>query len=785
MFWSAAMRLPGLRFVLTLVVSLCLLSLPWAAAPPTFTASQLRNRPITKADGELGGLLKKWWKEGTAAGNVGDYYDNRDGGHSDLNTEPYPQLQRIVYTKDDIDKRRNWAMAVTLRPSVTFGNSSTSAGPTQGGSNVRSYYCNPNGLPFLYRQYRANNVYIYPEHRDHDPGHNGKGDGYGDLYPANSPYLITSQGSSGSDQPFMQALPVTLAAFRPDVKTKLIQTGLLMPTIQMIFRTSNRHLAKPEEYLTGKAHPSVFEGSWVDSLRMARTAHDILLDDIPPMVQMKVVEEEIAVPNRDFCEPQGFTERMADTPAVIARIWRGNAYRRRMVVSAKGSFDVNKRPLTFKWAVLRGDPKRVKIKPLNKAGSRVEITVQYQPRRPISPGADMDSNRVDIGAFVHNGKYFSAPGFITWFTLDSESRTFDKKGRLLEIGHGMGDTTLTVADYGKLFGVLAGKGPVAKLLKLSDAQRPALGQASVAIAPLRAKAQAAALLKQMAEKQLQKADAAFRAAGVTLGMSEHDKREKLETDLTQAALARGKAEAELSLATEADNAAKAEVTRIVNSGKLDMRPRVVVDRALRDALANPDLVNGLEMVDLLAKVSVSAKKDVAAARKLIVSLGVATKGLDGRLEIRSVRSGSGPLEERLTPYERMVLERFNATLLTKFLLPGLVTSNFQENFVDPRLSIPKAWRDVYQYDPAGRLMGWIRYGGNAPRKFTPDGLLVVAVDQKGLPSKVRTVVYQMDGPFSWNPRPVKEVMGDRILHVEWVDGSPRVKRVEKLESNKK
>ncbi len=40
-------------------------------------------------------------------------------------------------------------------------------------------------------------------------------DGYGDLYPTNTPYLIISQGSSGSDQPFMRAIPFTLAASAP------------------------------------------------------------------------------------------------------------------------------------------------------------------------------------------------------------------------------------------------------------------------------------------------------------------------------------------------------------------------------------------------------------------------------------------------------------------------------------------------------------------------------------------------------------------------------------------
>src|SRR5262249_43101323 len=66
--------------------------------PAEVKCPDLRTKPITTAKDELGELLGKWWKEGTAAGNVGDYYDNRDGDHSVLNTNVYPQLQRVIYS---------------------------------------------------------------------------------------------------------------------------------------------------------------------------------------------------------------------------------------------------------------------------------------------------------------------------------------------------------------------------------------------------------------------------------------------------------------------------------------------------------------------------------------------------------------------------------------------------------------------------------------------------------------------------------------------------------------
>jgi hypothetical protein len=402
----------------------------WCVRADEDTLEKLKEKPITTAQGKVGELLRQWWKEGTAAGNVGDFYDNRDGSHSDLNLGPYPQLQKIVYTPEDIKLRKHWAAQRVLLPHVVFGNSSTSAPPTTGGSNPRQYYTSTGGLAFLYKQYTGNNVYIYPEHRDHDPGHNGKNDGYGDLYPTNTPYLFISQGSSGSDQPFMRAIPFTLAALRPEVKKKLTEAGLLMPTLQMIFRSTVKNLKDPDDYLTAKAHPSVFEGSNVNDLAMVHKAHDLQLDNLPPMIQLKVLEEDQPIPGVDFFDIHA-TEKLADTPAVIARIFRGKQFQRRMLVSAADSYDLNKKPLTFTWVVLRGDPERIKIVPRGK--DQAEIFVSYHERRPIAPGSAMESNRVDIGVFAHNGTYHSAPGFITWFALDSEARKYDDKGRIQEI----------------------------------------------------------------------------------------------------------------------------------------------------------------------------------------------------------------------------------------------------------------------------------------------------------------------------------------------------------------
>ena len=45
--------------------------------PENTAEAELRKKPITTAKDEVGEVLAKWWQEGVAAGNVGDYFDNR------------------------------------------------------------------------------------------------------------------------------------------------------------------------------------------------------------------------------------------------------------------------------------------------------------------------------------------------------------------------------------------------------------------------------------------------------------------------------------------------------------------------------------------------------------------------------------------------------------------------------------------------------------------------------------------------------------------------------------
>lgn len=398
-------------------------------------AAEAEPPPVIKGHGEVGKLLLQWQAEATAAGNRGDLYDNHDGDHSNMAFGQFPQLTRIEFS-DAVRQRRlhSGLQNLFLYNAVTIGNSSTAlTGGPFWRSQPRLAYTNPRTAGMLYVQYVGNHLYFYPEHRDHDPGQNGDG-GYGDVYPANTPYVIISQGSSGSDRAFMDAVACTLAAFHPDVKKKLTQTGTLMPTVQMIFRTCYKTVAAPEDYLTGKAHPTVFDGAQIDALKMVNMAHGIAADATPPMVQLSVVEEDELVVGRDYFATAP-RQKLFTTPAAIARIHRTTNHDYRIVVSAEGSRDLNGHKLTWHWQVLRGDAEAIKIRPLNDEGSVAELIVPYHARRPIESGSPMQSNRVDIGVFVDNGTHYSAPGFVTFFSLDNEKRVYNDKQQIESVDY--------------------------------------------------------------------------------------------------------------------------------------------------------------------------------------------------------------------------------------------------------------------------------------------------------------------------------------------------------------
>ncbi|MEW9922246.1 hypothetical protein AB2B41_21825 [Marimonas sp. MJW-29] len=350
----------------------------------------------------------------------GVLYDNRDRGQSLLDPELYPSLTHLKYDLDTSADDLDFGLAGKIVfPAVVLGNASTLD------ENIRP----PRSLPRIAMTdmswhmksaalYTNNHIYVYPAYRDH---------GAEDRFPINWPYMIASEGGVGSEQPFINAMALTLAALPRDTFAFLKEKGLIAPTVQMILRRNLATVSSREDYLTGLAHPAAFDGRLIRSDRMVAQASKMRPEDIPPTVHLQVVEEDFS----DTAGLAGLNERVMDTRAAIGRVWRSFAWEREMVVSAKDTTDPNDRPLTFEWKLLRGDPGRVSIEPQGPDASSARIRVAWHDvwHEPIAGNRKNQTrgmSRVDIGVFANNGNYDSAPSIISIDFPEHQIRQYDR-----------------------------------------------------------------------------------------------------------------------------------------------------------------------------------------------------------------------------------------------------------------------------------------------------------------------------------------------------------------------
>lgn len=345
-------------------------------------------------------------------------YDNRDRGHSSLKQELYPALTHLKYGPDLKADGLDVGLAGRIVfPVVVFGNSSTAItkGPMPR-SLPRLAMTHPSWRKVTSLLYQNNHIYVYPEHRDYDDV---------DLFPINWPYMIISQGSSGSDKRFLNAIALTLAALPADTFEFLRENGLIAPTVQMILRRNMKTVSTREDYLSGVAHPSAFDGRLVRTGRMVEQASQLRPQDVPPLVRLKVVDEDFS----SAAGLAGLDERFLDTPAAIGRTWRSFAWEREMIVSAEDTEAPLGQPLSFEWRLLQGDPERVSIEPmgLDKSVARIRIDWHDPWSEPVVPGAQGKTrrvSRVDIGVFANNGANDSAPAMISIDFPDHQIRRY-------------------------------------------------------------------------------------------------------------------------------------------------------------------------------------------------------------------------------------------------------------------------------------------------------------------------------------------------------------------------
>lgn len=385
---------------------------------------------IVPAGDALAPLLNGWWDAGLAAGNVGDLYDNRDGGHSLLAEGLFPQVARTVYRLPLREADLSEGLPTGLRhqgPIVVVGNASQAevAGAYRR-SLGRRELLDPHGVERLLRQYAGNQIYVSPACFDHALA--SERGGLGDVMPALTPYGLASVGWSGTDQPLVRALFATLAAFPPAVKRRLLAEGRIAPALQMILRRCLSGIDSDDDYLTANAHPAAFAGGRLRLERMVAMAQALTTDALPPEVRVRVLEEDApGIAGRDFFAPPGHRERLLDTPYAIARILR-SVHRRqwRLVVGAEANGALG---VQVRWALLRG---RATVT-ASADGASAEIVIPWQERHPAAPDSPLLTDRIDVVCAAFDGRHWSAPAFISCSLPPDETRVYHPDGRIASV----------------------------------------------------------------------------------------------------------------------------------------------------------------------------------------------------------------------------------------------------------------------------------------------------------------------------------------------------------------
>ena len=216
---------------------------------------------------------------------------------------------------------------------------------------------------------------------------------------------------------------------------------MLAPAVQMMMRYTSKRIKDPSEYLTGKAHPVVFDGEDLNVSNLVRMAHSLLPGEVVPPVSLQIVKEDAAVFGVDYFDRM--PEALFNTPVCIGRVARGRAYERRMTVQAAAPV---REASKFTWVLLQGDPSKVSIRELEPDGSRVEITVGwhgwYRPKEADGTPKTLMSSRIDIGCFLKGAQYYSAPSIVSVYNIPSEQRVYSD-GRVVSIDYNNPDKRYT------------------------------------------------------------------------------------------------------------------------------------------------------------------------------------------------------------------------------------------------------------------------------------------------------------------------------------------------------
>lgn len=344
--------------------------------------------------------INAWYRSGECAGLVQDAFRSFDDGHSNLRARAYPQLR----FENPIPSLANPGGDI-FRPRITFGVQSFGADgksviEARTRSVFRDFFEHGGEVPPFQQAFRI----FYENNFMFAAPAAGSFNDNGDQFSCLSPFYLHAIGTSGSDAELLKPLVIASAALPPDLKTRMLRQGLLVPTLMNLFKSHIKgDLLSPESHVPAYALPPEadhnYEGPapFLDGLLHA--AHD--LKHIPPVCRIRL--EDLAVERGQNQQSDGELYFEDNTYAIAGALRPGQAF----VVSLDLRFswtDENRPILSYVASVLRGN---ATIESLNNDGSRISVRI------PWSTTNNSTDLRTDVLLLVNDGTYYSAPAYIS------------------------------------------------------------------------------------------------------------------------------------------------------------------------------------------------------------------------------------------------------------------------------------------------------------------------------------------------------------------------------------
>jgi len=314
-------------------------------------------------------------------------------------------------------------------------------------------------------------------------------------------------------------------------------------------------------------------------------------------------------------------------------------------------------------------------------------------------------NRVDIGVFAKaKGTLTSAPAFISFTTLANEHRTYTEDGKLLEIFYGARSRDLGIppADSPRWDDLLSRFDTPTKALTLvfDKEHSKLLSDLASVTKDLRAQLTTAnGQLNAITGAQQKIVDETNKVRLEAIAAHKKEPSEIKQSALNVANANYNAAKKSMHDGEDGAAALKEEIATLLAKVAIAIREKrapEAVRVALTDTRNNPHFFS----------------QNGAAIRSL-------AKGSAFAAVLKRFQSTCVKPSDNLPPNDLYHLSQFHTDILSEVFFPSFLKRPPGFNYVDPRLTSTKRWRDVYHYDKAGKLTGWTRYQHGEATEFTP------------------------------------------------------------------